>query len=33
MKHLNTYDDHVTIIDYELRRIVSVFIGGEGLLW
>ncbi len=33
MKHLNTYDDHVTVIDYELRRIVSIFIGENGLLW
>ena len=33
MKHLNTYEDHVKIVDFELRRIVSIFLGEDGLTW
>ncbi len=33
MKHLNTYEDHVKIVDFELRRIVNIFLGEDGLTW
>ena len=30
-EHLNVYDDHVTIIDYDLRRTLNIYFKEEGV--
>lgn len=30
MKRLNAYEDHIKILDFELRSIVSIYLGEDG---
>ena len=32
-EHVNTYEDHVKIVDYEIRRIISIYFRENGMVW
>ncbi|MEM2921749.1 MAG: ribbon-helix-helix domain-containing protein [Candidatus Bathyarchaeia archaeon] len=33
MEHINTLDDHATIVDYNIERIISIYFKEDGTVW
>jgi len=32
-EHINTYEDHATIVDYQIRHSINVYFKDEGTVW